>query len=71
MSKRQEVNVMCTRASREPPADRLAAALAQLCEREGLDPAETAAVLAVALARTPDRAANPAPLLRRFRLAER
>ncbi len=53
----------------DPAPAELAAALARLCEREGLDAGETTAVLAVALARAPGLPRNPTPLLRQFTLA--
>ena len=47
----------------------LAAALARLCEREGLDASETVAVLAVALTWSPGLPWDPMPLLRSFAMA--
>ena len=47
----------------DPAPERLAAALARLCEREGLTESETAGVLAVALTWTPGVPRDPAPLL--------
>jgi hypothetical protein len=48
----------------DPAPAELAAALARLCEREGLDASETAGVLAMALTWPPSRPRDPMPLLR-------
>ncbi len=49
-----------------PPAERLAATMADLCRREGLSGAETDAVVSEALAWPPGLPRDPAPLLRQF-----
>ncbi len=53
----------------DPAPAELAAALARLCEREGLDAAETTAVLAMALTWPPGRTLDAAPLLRTYTMA--
>ena len=53
----------------DPAPERLAAALARLCEREGLTESETADVLAVALIWAPGLPRDPVPLLRAFMMA--
>ena len=50
----------------DPAPAELAAALARLCEREGLDASETAGVLAVALTWALGLPRDPTPLLRLF-----
>jgi hypothetical protein len=57
------------RDARHDPHARLAATLTQLCQREGLDPHKTAAVLRIALNWTPGLPRNPTPLLRRHACA--
>jgi hypothetical protein len=53
------------------PQTRLAAALARLCEREGSNRSETAAVLAQALTWTSDPSHDAVPLLRAFSMLKR
>ncbi len=53
----------------DPAPAELAAALARLCEREGLDASETAGVLAVALTWASSRPCDSTPLLRSFAMA--
>lgn len=55
--------------NRVPPPQRLVAAMADLCRREGLDASETAGVLCVALTWLPGIPRDPAPLLRQYTLA--
>jgi hypothetical protein len=50
--------------SADPQAERLAAALARLCEREGLDPCETACVIIGGLAWMPGLPREPKRLPR-------
>ncbi len=54
---------------RPDPAPAERAALARLCEREGLDASETAGVLAVALRWAPSQPQDPTPLLRSYTMA--
>ena len=56
------------RDTRHGSDPRLAAALAQLCQREGLNPHKTAAVLRIALSWMPGLPRDPSPLLRQFML---
>ena len=49
--------------------ERLAAVVADLCRREGLNDAETAGVLAVALTWPPRTPRDPTALLRSFSMA--
>ena len=45
-------------------------AMADLCRREGLEPCETASVVAVALTWPPERSHDPEPLLARYRMPD-
>ena len=59
------MGILCSTSTvSHAPSERLAAALVQLCAREGLDASETTAVLAVALTWAPGRPRDPVPLLR-------
>jgi hypothetical protein len=49
-----------------PPPERLVRTVFALCAREGLDAAETTAVLAVALTWAPGPPRDPTPLLRSY-----
>ena len=53
----------------DPAPAEIAAVLADLCRREGLDDAETAGVLAVALTWAPGLPRDPVPLLRQYAMA--
>ncbi len=57
------------RTDHTAPRARLAAALARLCEREGLDASETAGVLCVGLGRLAGLPRDPTPLLRTYSMA--
>ena len=59
------------RDTRHGSDPRLAAALAQLCQREGLNPHKTAAVLRIALSWMPGLPRDPSPLLRQSMLPAR
>jgi hypothetical protein len=65
------MNIIRASRSISCPADpaRIAAALAQLAEREDLDASERAGVLCVALTWPPSRPRDAVPLLRSFAMA--